>query len=78
MRGMCFCPSFRDASYANERRARFGTVHLLMQLVPVLNMFFLMTTAVGSGLYSVKEEERRHQQEGRHLLPDEPYVDNPI
>lgn len=49
-----------------------------MQLVPVLNMFFLMSTAVGAGLYSVKEEERRHQQEGRHLLPDEPYADDPI
>jgi hypothetical protein len=59
--------------------SRFGSVHLLLQLVPVLNMFFLMTTAVGSGLYSVKEEERRRrEEESSRPHDDQHYVDSPI
>jgi hypothetical protein len=58
---------------------RFGTIHLLLQLVPVLNMFFLMSTAVGSGLYSVKEEERRRREEaGIRQSEDQEYTDSPI
>ncbi|KAF2436169.1 hypothetical protein EJ08DRAFT_645178 [Tothia fuscella] len=69
-------------AYIRKRRwsyAWFGTIHLTLQLIPVFNMLFLMTTAVGSGLYAVNEEERRHQEERRPIVgPDEPYDDNPI
>ena len=37
----------------------FGTVALCLQLVPVLSMFFLLTTAVGSALWVVKLEEQK-------------------
>ena len=37
----------------------FGTVALLLQLVPVLSMFFLLTTAAGSALWVVKLEEQK-------------------
>ena len=71
---------------------RFGTVALLLQLVPVLSMFFLLTSAVGSALWVVKLEEQKRLNAADRLvnnagLPnigdfDEeappPYADDPI
>ncbi|KAI2890365.1 hypothetical protein CBS11852_6419 [Aspergillus niger] len=37
----------------------FGTVALILQLVPILSMFFLMSTAVGSALWTVDLENKR-------------------
>jgi hypothetical protein len=37
----------------------FGTVALVLQLVPVLSMFFLLTTACGSALWVAKLEEQK-------------------
>ncbi|KAL2821056.1 hypothetical protein BJX63DRAFT_254075 [Aspergillus granulosus] len=37
----------------------FGTVALVLQLIPVLSMFFLMSTAAGSALWVVEIENRR-------------------
>ncbi|KAL4794178.1 hypothetical protein BDV19DRAFT_365343 [Aspergillus venezuelensis] len=37
----------------------FGTVALVLQLVPVLSMFFLMSTAVGAALWATEIENRR-------------------
>ncbi|PVH76654.1 hypothetical protein DL98DRAFT_425142 [Cadophora sp. DSE1049] len=37
----------------------FGTVALFLQLVPVLSMFFLLTTSAGSALWAVKLEEQK-------------------
>lgn len=44
----------------------FGTVALLLQLVPILSMFFLMTTAAGSALWASELENRRGLLEQRH------------
>lgn len=45
----------------------FGCGHLALQMVPVLSIFFLFTTAVGAGLWAVRleeeEEERRERGE---------------
>ena len=41
----------------------FGTVALLLQLIPVLSMLFLLTTAAGSALWVVEYEERRKELE---------------
>lgn len=42
---------------------RFGTVALVLQLIPVLSMFFLLTTAAGAALWAAdlakQEEEER-------------------
>ena len=55
----------------------FGTIALLLQLVPVLSMFFLLTTAAGSALWVVKLEEARQHQDGEHQnLPA--YTDDPV
>ena len=42
----------------------FGTSALLLQLVPVLSMLFLLTTATGSALWVVKLEEIRRAHRG--------------
>lgn len=42
----------------------FGTVYMVLQLVPVLSMFFLLTSAAGSALWSVHIE-----REARDRLP---------
>jgi hypothetical protein len=47
----------------------FGAVHMLLQLIPVLSMFFLLTIAVGSALWSVHLEEE--SQRGRPIPQEE-------
>jgi hypothetical protein len=63
---------------------RFGTVALLLQLVPVLSMVFLLTSAAGSALWAVKLEERRRIDEAGPVvvvveeeMPPS-YTDNPV
>ena len=56
---------------------RFGTVHLMLQLIPVLNMFFLLCTAAGAALYASNEEDRRRREEDVQA-PGQPYHDDPI
>lgn len=55
----------------------FGTIALLLQLVPVLSMFFLLTTAAGSALWVVKLEEVRRLQDGEPHSPPG-YADDPV
>ena len=58
----------------------FGMMALLLQLVPVLSMLFLLTTATGSALWVVKLEEKRRAQQSdvsnRQALPE--YADDPV
>jgi hypothetical protein len=64
---------------------RFGTTALLLQLIPVAQMFFLLTTATGSALWAAKLEQQRNLLEGQgtgHVpshADGEPrsYTDNP-
>ncbi len=83
----------RDTSLETEGKVltafnRFGTVALLLQLVPVLSMFFLLTTAAGSALWVVKLEEQKRliaeapvstqvQGTDEEAVPPA-YTDNPI
>lgn len=58
----------------------FGTVALLLQLIPVLSMLFLLTTAAGSALWVTKLEAKRRAleenvEDGR---AGERYVDDPV
>jgi hypothetical protein len=70
----------------------FGTIALLLQLIPVLSMFFLLTTACGSALWVVKLEEQKgivaraagvevvRDVEGGNVEEDAPpaYTDDPV
>lgn len=55
----------------------FGTVALVLQLIPVLSMFFLLTTATGSALWAADMEDAgRTTTEDRNDAPPE-YTDEP-
>lgn len=57
----------------------FGTVALLLQLVPVLSMLFLLTTAAGSALWVRQLEiERKSREDVQADRPGEEYRDNPV
>lgn len=55
----------------------FGTVALLLQLVPGLSMLFLLTTAAGSALWVVQLEKHRTQITEREPVEEE-YTDDPV
>lgn len=57
----------------------FGTIALLLQLVPVLSMLFLLTTAAGSALWVVKlEKERQAVETDSDGQARDRYVDDPV
>ena len=55
----------------------FGTVALLLQLVPGLSMLFLLTTASGSALWVVHLEKNRTQVTEPAPVEEE-YTDDPV
>lgn len=69
--------------FVNRRKLRytwFGTAALILQLIPVLSMLFLLTTAAGSALWVVRLEQARQRQEGAatHIQDDRRrYEDDP-
>jgi hypothetical protein len=67
--------------YIKRRQLRytwFGIVSLVLQLVPVLQMFFLLTTAAGSALWAAKMEKARRAREDTPADAEhEPYQDEP-
>lgn len=67
-------------NFIKQRKVRymwFGTVALLLQLVPVLSMFFLLTTAAGSGLWVAKIEKARRARESLVEDTADAYQDEP-
>ncbi|KAJ9648884.1 hypothetical protein H2201_001964 [Coniosporium apollinis] len=54
----------------------FGTVSLMLQLVPVLSMFFLLTTATGAALWAARLEGERRMVDPQQAQPPE-YIDDP-
>jgi len=53
-----------SSRYDADMIYRFGIIALLLQLVPVIQMFFLLTTAAGAALWAVKLEQKRRLLEG--------------
>ena len=79
------CKAFTGKPSHADIQTRFGTVALLLQLVPVLSMLFLLTSAAGSALWAVKLEEQRRIAEAAQVavvaeedIPPPPYTDDPI
>lgn len=56
----------------------FGMVAMALQLVPVLSMFFLLTTAAGSALWVVQLESARRAAQAEQVPLPESYHDDPI
>lgn len=68
------------SAFVKKRQLRytwFGTVALLLQLVPVFSMLFLLTTAAGSALWVAKLEGKRLALEDDTHTRDR-YVDEPV
>lgn len=55
----------------------FGIVALSLQLIPVLSMFFLITTASGSALWAAKMEHARRTRQLSSSEAVERYTDDP-
>lgn len=56
----------------------FGTIYMILQLVPILSLVFLLTSAAGSALWSVRLEREQtagHAPEDEDLPPE--YTDEP-
>lgn len=70
----------------------FGTIAMLLELVPILSLFFLLTSTSGAALWTIKLEKQAREQpvlavpaaapvNSQEHDPDEPpppYVDNPV
>ena len=58
----------------------FGTVALLLQLIPVFSMLFLLTTAAGSALWVTKLEAKRRalEESSEDSQARARYVDDPV
>ncbi|KAK4118689.1 hypothetical protein N657DRAFT_368183 [Parathielavia appendiculata] len=65
----------------------FGTVAMILELVPVLSFFFLLTTTAGAAMWVAKMEERARVRVGRPIGPEDPphydtegpvYHDDPV
>ncbi|KAK3319868.1 hypothetical protein B0T19DRAFT_273695 [Cercophora scortea] len=49
----------------------FGTVAMILELIPILSFFFLLTTSAGSALWAAKMEERARITVGRPITVDD-------
>jgi len=49
----------------------FGTVAMILELIPILSFFFLLTTTAGSALWVAKMEERSRIRVGRPATAEE-------
>jgi uncharacterized protein involved in cysteine biosynthesis len=64
----------------------FGTVAMILNLIPILSFFFLLTSTAASSLWAAKlEHQMRIPPEAPGELPEQepdgpppPYVDNPV
>ena len=66
--------------YIRKRRMKytwFGSIALLLQLVPGLSMLFLLTTAAGGALWACKMEKARRSRDAATESFPEPYSDQP-
>jgi len=64
----------------------FGTVAMILELIPVLSFFFLLTSAVGAAMWAADMEERSRVRVGRQVtdserrmaLPQQAEEDGPV
>ncbi|KAK0724147.1 hypothetical protein B0H67DRAFT_481147 [Lasiosphaeris hirsuta] len=49
----------------------FGTVAMILELIPILNFFFLLTSTAGSALWAAKLEEKARVRVGRLVNADD-------
>ena len=82
LRGLTKKERKKDISSRVWEYTWFGTVAMILELIPVFSLFFLFTTTVGSALWVADMEEDRKNQAVRDLVgepvPPLPYQDEPV
>ncbi|KAL2015441.1 hypothetical protein VTK56DRAFT_5496 [Thermocarpiscus australiensis] len=48
----------------------FGTVAMILELIPILSFFFLLTTTAGAAMWVAKMEERARTRVGQPITPE--------
>jgi hypothetical protein len=63
----------------------FGTVGMILELIPVFSLFFLLTTAAGAALWVAREEDDKRrtgaaavEEGGLAAAAEDEYHDNPV
>ncbi|KAL2144188.1 hypothetical protein VTI28DRAFT_9479 [Corynascus sepedonium] len=58
----------------------FGTVAMVLELIPILSFFFLLTSTAGAAMWAAKMEERARTRVGRPITDEERHheVDGPV
>jgi uncharacterized protein involved in cysteine biosynthesis len=60
----------------------FGTVAMILELIPIFALFFLLTTTAGAGMWAARIEEKEQREAVRYLVAEEdssappPYTDD--
>ncbi|KAK3936843.1 outer spore wall protein RRT8 [Diplogelasinospora grovesii] len=71
LRGLSKQEIKRELSLRSWEYVWFGTVAMILELIPVFSFFFLLTTAAGSALWVAKIEERARVRVGRPITADD-------
>jgi hypothetical protein len=61
----------RELSLRSWEYLWFGSVAMVLELCPILNFFFLLTTTAGAALWVVKIEERARIRVGRPITAED-------
>ncbi|KAG6067769.1 hypothetical protein E4U32_002938 [Claviceps aff. humidiphila group G2b] len=55
----------------------FGTVAMVLELIPILSFFFLLTTTTGSAIWVAKIEDERNRRATGSVVADEDVMEQP-
>ncbi|KAG6002041.1 hypothetical protein E4U21_003555 [Claviceps maximensis] len=69
IRGLSKAESKQETKLLTWEYIWFGTVAMILELIPILSFFFLLTTTAGSAIWAAKIEEAR-----KRLAADSPIV----
>ena len=64
----------RELSLRSWEYLWFGTVAMILELIPILNFFFLLSTTAGAGLWVARLEERARVRIGRPITAEEQVI----
>lgn len=64
----------RELSFRSWDYLWFGTVAMILELIPVLNFFFLLTSTAGAALWAANMEERAKIRVGRPVTAEDQVV----
>jgi len=62
----------RELSLRSWDYTWFGTVAMILELIPILSFLFLLTTTTGSALWAAKLERQSRVRIGRPITADDP------